>query len=219
MPFTQVQTRPSVKINPTYLNTPEISVFVKDSHSRQISDQHRLLGNVRGFFINLEGMSVHVSGGVCVFKSGQLIRHEYSKFYVDRLIPTVKSESFYLALSLTRPNTGMAIINLFNHMPDEDWLVLKQIDLPLGSTSLADAIILNKIKKFSHRIYNYFPSKISSTEFLLPYLVDKHSINFYVEGEIAHIESVSVHADSTLIKLSSPVDNSKLSLADFDVLI
>ena len=219
-------TKPGKYVLPTYVNTPEIKGFTRQVNAYEINKQHANLKDLRisGFHLVFKGMTVNVQGGVCILPDGQKLTHTGSIFYIDRDLPTQKTEVFYLAMSLARRHIGEAVTHLFNKRPSDDWRILKIITIPIGSENLSNAKVKNNFRFRKFRIYNYVPCRPAGAAKIIkvPFLINSDSIKIYADGDLISNMLVTVKPDKAFISLpeldiAESGDYPEL-LMDFDIL-
>ena len=213
-------TRPIWQNRASYLNTPEIFRYTKQPHAHEINMQFKNLRDDRvvGFDILLKGMEVIIKSGICLLASGQIIKHNHSSCYIDRPLPTQKSESFYIAANVTKALTGEGVLALFNHRPSEDWICIKRIFVPVNSDDLSNAIVYDLFRRLSYRMYDYVPHKaVSPGVIKIPYFISKDNVQVFKDGELVSGIDVSVRSDHALLT-GAALLTGKIFI-DFDVLL
>lgn len=221
-------TKPIKSNIPTYLNTPDIDIYSKNLQAFEINQQHKNAASyfdVKGFDIIIKGMSIIVTQGVCVLKRGQSVinyTHNNSKFFLDRQLPTQKTEIFYLAVNRTNDINGDAVLFLFSRESDigVDWIVIKKLILPINSSSLEGLKITNIYPPEKIDIYNYVPTQPDgvNSKFILPFRIEPGSVKLSLDGHnFLDFEANCNREYCEINYLSIPAAGSKL-IADFVLL-
>jgi hypothetical protein len=180
---------------------------------------------VSGFGLNLSGMCVEVLRGVCLLSQGEKVisyQTHPNKFYINRELPTQKTEEFVLAIGKTRNFDGEAVLGLFSEKAvPYNWTKLKKITVPMGSFDLSDAFVTTIFNREKLRVYNYFPNQPdgNTKHFLVPAFVKAESTKFVLDGEEISFTIASATEAFSILELSAAPNANSWVCIDFDIFL